>query len=74
MNRKESQEMTERCGIILSIGLIIAFALLLNFCSGTNKEAERWGNKRNALAALGRHEEALKAYDKAKKIQSKLNK
>lgn len=69
MNRKARQEMTERYGVILSMGLIIAFVLFLNFCSGTNKEAERWHNKGYALHNLGRHEEALKAYEKAIEIK-----
>ena len=65
MNRKERQEMTERYGVILSIGLIIAFALFLNFCSGTNKEAERWYNKGRDFADLGQNDKALEAFNRS---------
>jgi tetratricopeptide (TPR) repeat protein len=73
MNIKERQAMIERYRVILSIGLIIAISLLLNFCSGTNKEAERWHNKGNALYNLGRNEEAIKAYEKAIEIKPDFN-
>jgi tetratricopeptide (TPR) repeat protein len=35
------------------------------------KDHESWDNKGVALSALGRHEEALKTYDKANEIKPK---
>ena len=69
MNRKVRQEMAERFGVIICMGLIITFALFLNFCSGTNTEAERWFNKGITHSRLGQHEEALEAYNKAIEIK-----
>lgn len=56
MNKNRIQKPAERFGIILSIGLITAVALVLDYCSGKNIEAARWNNKGIALSDRGQPE------------------